>query len=193
MTLAPWRSPLARALHRNRSLAASRYPQLATVKPDGRPANRTIVFRGFWSQTNHLQFITDQRSQKVEQLQHSAWGELCWYFGKTREQFRLAGKLSLITAAQPDPSLASARTALWQNLSDSARQQFAWPNPGGNWLEKPAFTPDLPDAQIPLPNFCLLLLEPTQVDHLELRGEPQNRWLYQQQTNGEWSLKSINP
>jgi pyridoxamine 5'-phosphate oxidase len=193
MTLAPWRSPLARALHRNRSLATSRYPQLATVRPDGRPANRTIVFRGFWNQTNHLQFITDQRSQKVDQLQHAPWGELCWYFGKTREQFRLAGKLNLITAEQPDPSLALARTALWQNLSDSARQQFAWPHPGGDRLEKLAFDPDLPDAQTPLPNFCLLLLEPIQVDHLELRGDPQNRWLYQQQNNGEWLLKPINP
>ncbi len=192
MTLAPWRSPLARALHRNRSLAASRYPQLATVRPDGRPANRTLVFRGFWQQTNDLQFITDQRSQKVDQLQHSAWGELCWYFAKTREQFRLAGKLSLMTAEQPDPSLALARTVIWQNLSDSARQQFAWPHPGGDRQEQ-AFEATLPDAQIPLTNFCLLLLEPTQVDHLELRGDPQNRWLYQRQDNGEWSFKAINP
>lgn len=193
MTLAPWRSPLARALHRNRSLATSRYPQLATVKPDGRPANRTIVFRGFLDQTNRLQFISDQRSQKVDQLQYSAWGELCWYFGKTREQFRLGGKLSLIMAEQLDSNLAQIRAAVWQNLSDGARQQFAWPSPGSDRIENLPFSTDLPDAQMPLTNFCLLLLEPIQVDHLELRGEPQNRWLYQQQTNGKWLLKPINP
>jgi pyridoxamine 5'-phosphate oxidase len=48
MTLAPWRSALARALHRNRALVYARYFQLATVRADGRPANRTVVFRGFY-------------------------------------------------------------------------------------------------------------------------------------------------
>jgi len=71
MSLAPWRSPLARALHRNRSKAYSRYPQLATVRPDGRPANRTIVFRDFSPDTNDLQFVTDLRSDKMAQITHS--------------------------------------------------------------------------------------------------------------------------
>jgi pyridoxamine 5'-phosphate oxidase len=47
MTLAPWRSPLSRALYRNRNLPYCRYLQLATVRPNGQPANRTVVFRGF--------------------------------------------------------------------------------------------------------------------------------------------------
>lgn len=47
MTSLSWRSQLARALHRNRALADSRYLQLATVGKNGRPANRTLVFRGF--------------------------------------------------------------------------------------------------------------------------------------------------
>jgi hypothetical protein len=57
MILAPWREPLARALHRNRSLAYSRYLQLATVRNNGRPANRTVVFRGFLENTNQLKMI----------------------------------------------------------------------------------------------------------------------------------------
>ncbi|NES70384.1 MAG: pyridoxamine 5'-phosphate oxidase, partial [Okeania sp. SIO2D1] len=56
--LAPWRSPLSRALHRNRSLSYARYLQLATVTAEGQPKNRTIVFRGFLEETNHLKFIT---------------------------------------------------------------------------------------------------------------------------------------
>ncbi len=47
MSLAPWRSLITRALHHNRSLAYSRYVQLATIKENGFPANRTVVFRGF--------------------------------------------------------------------------------------------------------------------------------------------------
>ncbi|NET50524.1 MAG: pyridoxamine 5'-phosphate oxidase, partial [Merismopedia sp. SIO2A8] len=100
---APWRSPLARALHRNRSLPNARYVQLATVRPDGTPANRTVVFRGFVAGRDELQMVSDRRSEKVHHIQHqerhhkSAMGEICWYFPKTREQFRLLGPLKLIT------------------------------------------------------------------------------------------------
>nr|WP_265264241.1 pyridoxamine 5'-phosphate oxidase family protein [Spirulina subsalsa] len=89
--LAPWRSPLSHALHRNRSQPFSRYLQLATITPDGYPANRTVVFRGFTPQGNALKIITDSRSEKFQQLHHSPWGEICWYFSQTREQFRLFG------------------------------------------------------------------------------------------------------
>ena len=43
-----WRLSLTSALHRNRHLVYSRYFQLATVGLEGRPANRTVVFRGFF-------------------------------------------------------------------------------------------------------------------------------------------------
>lgn len=42
---ASWKARLQGALAKNRSLANARYVQLATVRPDGRPANRTVVFR----------------------------------------------------------------------------------------------------------------------------------------------------
>jgi pyridoxamine 5'-phosphate oxidase len=58
MTLAPWRSPLSRALHRDGSKPHSRYFQLATVQANGHPANRTVVFRGFLNDTNQLKIIT---------------------------------------------------------------------------------------------------------------------------------------
>lgn len=46
MSTAPqWKQMIQRSLGKNRSLAYSRYVQLATVRPDGRPANRTVVFR----------------------------------------------------------------------------------------------------------------------------------------------------
>jgi pyridoxamine 5'-phosphate oxidase len=200
MTLSPWRSPLARALHRNRSLPYVRYLQLATVRPDGRPANRTVVFRGFLDGTDQLKFAIDRRSQKAEQIPLQAWGEGCWYFPKTREQFRLFGKLTLVSADPPDLELSQARTRLWQDLSDAGRIQFAWAQPGAPRAAAETFTPPPPDAEMPLPNFCLLLLDPEQVDHLELRGDPQNRYLYdriyeqtQSQTASTWSVQSVNP
>ncbi len=191
--LASWRSPLARALHQNQSLIYARYLQLATVTPEGQPNNRTIVFRGFLEQTNQLKFITDSRSQKVEQIEKNPWGEVCWYFPQTREQFRLRGKLTLVKANNPHPKLAKARLTTWQEISDNARQQFTWPNPGKNRVEASAFELPPPNLANPLLNFYLLLLDPTKVEHLELRGEPQNRWLYQIDTYKTWSTQAINP
>ncbi len=192
MTLAPWRSPLARALHRNRALAYARYLQLATVRADQRPANRTIVFRGFLNTTNQLQFVTDARSEKADQINDVAWGEACWYFPKTREQFRLAGRLTLVATTNTDALLQQARQLVWQQLSDAARTQFAWAHPGKPRTNDGEFNVPVPDATVPLPSFCLLLLDPDRVDHLELRGDPQNRWLYQQ-VDQDWSMQAINP
>ncbi|WP_343327966.1 Npun_F5749 family FMN-dependent PPOX-type flavoprotein [Leptolyngbya sp. CCY15150] len=196
MMLAPWRSPLARALHRNRSLAYARYLQLATVRPNGQPANRTVVFRGFLDDSNQLRMATDVRSQKIDQIQHQAYGELCWYFPKTREQFRLAGSLTMVTHAEPEPMLQTARRSLWHALSPDARSQFAWPDPGaprtkeGSDLSSEAIA-DL-DLDQPLDTFCLLLLDPDSVDHLDLRGEPQHRCLYERQ-GATWTSQSVNP
>ncbi|MEG3898442.1 MULTISPECIES: Npun_F5749 family FMN-dependent PPOX-type flavoprotein [unclassified Microcoleus] len=193
MSLALWRSPLARAIHRNHSLPFARYLQLATVRADGRPANRTVVFRGFLADTNHLKFITDIRSQKVEEINLYPWGEICWYFPKTREQFRIAGKLVLVGADYSEAELRSSRRTAWQELSEGARSQFAWPHPGEDKAEAGAFDSASPGAIEPLPNFCLLLLEPETVDFLELRGEPQNRSLYGRDGEGNWFVRSVNP
>ncbi|MEQ9368231.1 MAG: pyridoxamine 5'-phosphate oxidase family protein [Coleofasciculus chthonoplastes F3-SA18-01] len=192
MSIAPWRVPLSRALHRNRSLPYARYFQLATVYPDGYPANRTVVFRGFFD--NYLKIITDSRSQKVNQINHNPGAEICWYFPKTREQFRLRGQLILVGEDYPELTLKKERQITWQGLSDAARVQFAWSNPGEPRVESdPAFSQPPPDPEQPLPNFCLLLLEPIQVDHLELRGDPQNRSRYTQECDRQWIKQAINP
>jgi pyridoxamine 5'-phosphate oxidase len=194
MSLAPWRSAIAHALHRNRSLVYARYLQLATLQANGRPANRTLVFRGFLEDTNQLKFITDSRSAKVDQIQQQPWAEICWYFPNTREQFRISGCLTLVSGDDSDQNLQPARIAMWQELSDAARLQFAWPHPGKLRVENPeAFAPPAPEPVQPGSNFCLLLLDPVQVDHLELRGEPQNRWLYHRDEQQEWSSQAINP
>lgn len=192
--LASWRSHISHALHRNRSKPYSRYVQLATIDPEGLPTNRTVVFRGFLEQTNQLQFITDTRSQKYSHLQQKPWGEICWYFTKTREQFRIAGNFALITSQESNSDLLKARKIMWQNISDSARIQFAWANPGEvRETTSEAFNPDPPSEKQPVDNFCLLLLKPKKVDHLELRGNPQNRYLYELRSDNTWEEKAINP
>ncbi len=192
VALAPWRSALARALHRNRSRPYSRYFQLATVTPAGRPANRTVVFRGWLPDSNTLTLITDRRSAKVADIAAHPWAEACWYFTDTREQFRLAGSIQIVTAAEEETSLTQARQNSWAALSDNSRQQFYWPHPAQTRTAEADFSPKGIQATPPA-EFCLVLLTPDQVDHLELRGDPQNRTLYDCQSDGTWQIKAVNP
>ncbi|BAZ06422.1 Npun_F5749 family FMN-dependent PPOX-type flavoprotein [Calothrix sp. NIES-3974] len=193
VSLAPWRSSLSHALHRNRKPFA-RYFQLATIGMDGIPANRTVVFRGFVDGTNQIKIITDSRSQKYDQIRTRSHGEICWYFTDTREQFRIAGKLILVDKDTPtDDDFKLLRDRTWQDLSESARLQFIWPNPGKKRNPNDDFTVDPPNPNQPVDNFCLLILNPLKVDHLQLRGNPQNRYLYECDEFNNWSVVEVNP
>ncbi len=192
MAMAPWRAPLARALHHNRSQPDRRYLQLATIGRDGYPANRTVVFRGFLEPGDRLMVVSDTRSTKIEQIAANSAAEACWYFAKTREQFRLQGHLTVVTAETDVAALRNTREQLWQNLSDAARQQFTWPSPGQK-RQAQRFTTEPCPLPKPLPHFCLILLEPNRVDHLMLRGEPQNRIIYIHQCQDQWQAQRVNP
>lgn len=190
----PWRSLLSRALHRNRALPYANYFQLATVREDGTPANRTVVFRRFLGDDPvQIVMVTDQRSEKIQHIAQQPWGEACWYFPKTREQFRLMGPLTLITSDCTDEYFLHARRSLWQSLSDKSRSQFSWPFPGHPRASHEAFQSESSLRDRPVESFCLLLLAPRRVDHLELRGDPQNRYIYELNDAQEWSVREVNP
>lgn len=192
--LAPWRSPLSSAIHRNRSKPHSRYFQLATVNPAGYPANRTVVFRGFLDdEQNRLKIITDVRSAKMQDIEHQPLAEICWYFTKTREQFRISGKLQLVTVQSTNLDLQQVRKITWHDLSDSARSQFSWPDLAQPRSDQSAFEIELTDANNPHDNFCLLLLTPHRIDHLQLKGDPQQRFLYNLQEDQTWITQAVNP
>lgn len=190
--LAPWRSALSRALHRNRSLVYARYAQLATVQAN-RPANRTVVFRGFLEDSNTLKFVTDRRSKKVEQIAENPWGALCWYFPKTREQFRISGKLKVVTAIEENTDLLHLRETAWLALSEGAQSQFAWPHPGQPKIISEEASQESIALTTPVEEFCLLLLTPQEVDHLELKGQPHHRCSYVLEADDTWTQQMLNP
>ncbi len=147
---------MSRALHLHRSQPHARYFQLATVTPEGRPANRTVVFRGFLESTNQLKIITDLRSAKIAHIKHQPWVEACWYFSKTREQFRFKGTCSLVGVDNTNSIITQTRKKTWQNMSAKARSQFTWPTPGELYAET---APSETLTTSPSPNF---LPPPTQ-------------------------------
>ncbi len=180
--VAPWRSPLARSLHKHRHWPQARYLQLATVTPTGEPTNRTVVFRGFAENSDDLQFVTDRRSAKVQHLQVNPRAEACWYFAETREQYRIAGAVQMVTGDE--------RLPLWEALSAKARQQFVWPHPGQPRAAPEAFAIAAP--ALPPETFWVLRLQPDRVDRLALRGAPQDRWHYWREGD-TWHTTAWNP
>lgn len=188
-----WRPSLDLALHRNRGRPEMRLVQLATVRPDGGPAIRTVVFRGFLDDPRKLAFATDSRSAKRAEIEANPRGEICWYFPETREQFRVAGLLALIGPGSTDPALRQARADLWADLSDEVRASFTWPAPREPRDAAARFPDVAPDASTPVDNFLLLTLTATEVDHLELQGDPQHRWIYEADSCGRWSGREVNP
>jgi len=189
MSLAPWRSAIARSLHINRSHPDSRFFQLATISLDGYPANRTVVFRGFRDDSNDLQIISDSRSEKNAHLQEHPQAEICWYFTKSREQFRFRGIITVIDAQ--NTQLASVRETVWEQISDSSRSLFFWPDPKAK-RTKDNF-PETPPVDTIPETFTVLLFSPEQVDYLTLKGDPQNRYLYVLEDAENWSMREVNP
>ncbi|PKG96817.1 pyridoxamine 5'-phosphate oxidase family protein [Paraglaciecola sp. MB-3u-78] len=130
-----WHQRLAKSLHVNNSQVQSKYYQVASVSSNGDPKNRTMVFRGFLSGTQSLLSVTDSRSEKIEQWQgdNKSRFEICWYFAGSREQFRLAGEVALISHSIDsnygnwvlgEHTKHNLLKQQWSNLSTNAKQPF---------------------------------------------------------------------
>jgi PPOX class probable FMN-dependent enzyme len=188
-----WLPSLVLALYRNRHAPDSRVVQMATVRGDGRPANRTIIFRGFQPDSSQLTFTVDSRSKKVAELERASWCELCWYFPVTHEQFRISGPTKIVRHDDSNAGLLDARRDTWSKLEEPVRVSFTWPAPGKPRDCRLPFPIIHPDPDKPLSHFCLLILDPHEVDMLELSGNPQNRWSFSRSESGEWHGIELNP
>lgn len=185
-----WRAKLEAALREQEKTPQARYVQLATARPDARPAVRTLVFRSFLDPDHRLIFTADLRSAKREQLRDEERMEACWYFADSREQFRIGGRGVMLAADGDDQLTAQARRRIWDEMSEDSRQTFTWPQPGAPLAATSEFERAVPDD--PPPHFALLLITPEEVDHLELKARPHRRTLYRL-ADDRWVSESVNP
>eukprot|EP00741_Cyanophora_paradoxa_P015088 tig00020848_g14559.t1 len=190
---APWKALVDASLEANRD-SASRFLQLATMRESGHPANRTVVFRG-WRKSDETQllFVTDRRSEKVKEIRRCAWSEVCWYFPKTREQYRITGTLQAV--AEGDSELAEERAEIWRTVSEATRAQFTWPasglpvDPVKGWSP----SPEPPHPTVPAADFVLLILTPTSVDWLTLTPPARQLFHPDPARPGSWVGQHVNP
>jgi PPOX class probable FMN-dependent enzyme len=188
-----WMPSLVLALHQNRHAPYARFVQMATVRADGRPANRTLVFRGFLHDSPRLAFVTDARTAKVAELERSPWTELCWYFPATHEQFRISGPVSVVRHETDDAAVQTVRRDTWRELAEAVRVSFTWPTPGEPRDGSIPFPSVHTDPESPPAHFCLLVVDPHEVDLLEINGNPQSRWVFRRDDAGGWHGAEVNP
>ena len=186
---APWRTLLDAAVDAHEGRPQARYAQLATVRPDGRPANRTVVVRGLLDPGGRPIVTTDSRSAKFNQLAANPRAELCWWFPETREQFRLSGRVAIVG---PDSGDDATRLRIWSELTEPSRRSFSWPAPGAPRAGPPDFHQDRPAPAAPPTCFVLLVLDPEEVEHLDLRPQPHGRARYARGPEG-WLVEQVNP
>ncbi len=181
-----WLEKLEQSLVKHQHISSAVFAQLATITLEGRPANRTVVFRSF--EDEKLVFTTRNDAAKVSQILNNPWAELCWYFTESREQYRISGKCEVIDASSH--KMQGSRENIWQTLSQPSRQMFSWPASG-------KFTENLEAYQNPVlermpEQFVLIVLEPMKIDIVDLRPMPHQRHIYTL-TNSTWITQRVNP
>lgn len=171
--------------------------QLATLRPNGSPANRTVVFRGFLDTADDLTFVTDRRSNKISEIAFNPLCEVCWYFPESREQYRFSGKMTVVGEAHPSPELASARQRAWAKMSDAGRAQFTWPHPGQprTDLDTPLSTTTPLAGEPAVEDFCLVVINVTEVDILQLGKNRRSEFVREEGADGSvlWKETEVNP
>ncbi|XP_011038498.1 PREDICTED: pyridoxine/pyridoxamine 5'-phosphate oxidase 2 isoform X2 [Populus euphratica] len=184
-TVTQWKQLLLSALESNSHLKHSPYFQFATIGCNGRPSNRSVVFRGFEENSDRIQINTDFRTRKI-----------CWYFSDSWEQFRISGRVDVIDGSSPDPEKLQQREKSWFASSLKSRLQYLGPNPGLPCLSEQSLNEFFLDPSSgPVATFCLLVLDPDQVDYLNLKSNQRTVSTLSRCANGEmcWNSEMINP
>jgi len=205
--LTSWRSRIDLSIAKSRKIRGGNYVQIATVDSEtNEPRCRTVVFRGFQEVDESIdcddkpcvmKMITDNRSNKVSEASSDAACEMVWWFAKSSEQYRIRGQLKFVGGKgqfELDEQLSSVRKQQWGNLSDMAREQFFWKEPGVPYSGEstvPTGGRDEEGKVLPPPDsFLLMLLFPTRVDYLRL-GD--NFRQVDEIKDGAWTLERVNP
>merc|ERR1712194_13451 len=145
------------AIEKSKSQGYPAFVQLSTVekvvsaaKSSYVPRCRTVVFRGFLDfpessrnlipdggdHRNVLKFITDGRSEKVEQIKNQPLVEILWWFPDQNIQFRIEG-IAALYGGEKSSIFADLRIKIWKEMKDRGREQFFWDNPGVSYTGAP--------------------------------------------------------
>ena len=115
----PWFPHVISCQKKEAKINSSRWVQLATIGRDNTPSVRTVVFRG-WTESFEMKLFTDKRTEKFNELCFNNNVQICWFFSKTKCQFRFSGKSSV--------DLGEDTHQHWNQLDNHTKSMWNWPN-----------------------------------------------------------------
>lgn len=203
-SLIRWTKRLENSIEITKRNRGWNYVQFATCGPDMKPANRTVVFRGFkkcvGTKRRCLKFVTDSRSEKVQHLKSNPFCEVTWWFPESSEQYRISGEVQIVSEDEKDEELINLRIKQWKEMSNHGRMAFYYP--AGNQIVESSddelLNPKAPQGGrdgkgniLPPPEtFLILLLWTDTVKYLNLND---NFAQLDKHSDTDWNCFRITP
>lgn len=172
-----------------------------------------MVHRGFLGDSDCLLTTTDVRSEKGQQMgvAQRVPVELAWYIAAERMQFRIRGQAFLIghtkaTSWDVGPPITEGfwpatqdwtaeRIRIWESLSPVMKQSFFGPPPGApltsTWPGLDSVSDKEQQNGDISPNFALLVIEPSEVDQLDLSAF--QRIIHTRECTNVWTQRKVTP
>lgn len=183
----PWIPRLIKSLQLCRQSPESRYFQLATCNAEGKPSNRSLVFRTMDEIQGAIFVVSDLRTDKIADLRNNEQGAICWYFAHTREQYRFDVRGTILSLNDDGKTVAT----YWHNMSEPGKKQFLWGVPKSPRVHREPLKANQ-QSNDPPEHFCVIKFTVQRADYLCLKGNPQYRHLYEKQ-QGEWRTTHVIP
>ena len=188
-----WRPSLVLALHQNRHAPYSRFVQMATVRADGRPANRYGRFPRLLGRDAAIDVRDRLAKPQGRRARPFSLGRSLLVLSRHARAVSDQRPVALVGEDTSDPALARRPAQLLARAGGAGAAQLHLAGAGEPRAERVPFPTDHPDPEKPLPHFCLMMLDPHEVDLLEINGKPQNRWVYKRDDRGRWTGTEVNP
>lgn len=158
-----------------------RYPVLSSVDENGRPQSRTVVLRAVNASARVLEFHTDVRSPKWQELANNPFATAVAYSQETQVQLRFDG---LTTLYNPGSKEAAAA---WAALSASSQQSYTGGPPGDDLPQSGTASNETSGGQEILGVICFRV---EQLDWVRLAPENNQRALFTYDETGELKTSS---
>ena len=175
-----WRQELKAARKKEGKLPSSRWFQLCTINGNNEPRLRTVVFRG-WQTESSILIFTDNRSEKIAHLKLNSNAEVLWLFFKSKSQFRFKGKMNEL----------KENMKYWDTLSDRSKSTWFWQHPGKE-INNNIQPPQIIYSNLNKPeSFVVLEFKIYAVDLLKLINPIHKRYVWDKEN--DWEKVEINP
>ncbi|ULR46936.1 pyridoxamine 5'-phosphate oxidase family protein [Rhizobium sp. K102] len=166
-----------------------RYLNLCSVDADARPQARMVVLRGGARPARRLEFHTDTRSPKWQELFANPYVTVLGFSAESRRQLRLQGKVEL-----HGPGSGVADSA-WDRLPARTRMTYTGGPPGDErafeTIDTAAEPADEAEAKA---RFGVLIFRARTLDWFQLRQQDNRRALFGYDEAGALSFcRWVNP